>query len=661
MCDKTVNDKTINDKSVNGKLINDKPVNDKKVNGKTINNKTANDKLINNKPVNDKPVNDKPVNDKSVNDKTIDDKQINDKPVNDKTVNDKTVNDKSIQPNKRGRKVDESRKYFVIENDNYKCIINNCNKKYSLNTSISALKYHLFSEHGQIQNKKMINYDSMEKGNTISETEVYETLAIAFAINSLPHSLIEEENFKNSLIAIKNSKLTNFSKKKLREIMLIKSENINTNILEKLASDKIPVTFAIDGWTNVRSNKVTNIILISNGIPYFFESIENEDSKNDVVWLVPQLELKIKHLLSLGINLIAITADNESLMKATCNKLKQNFPVLINVPCAAHIIHLCFKNICEIDEIKNMIYTINEIIYTFKNNKENRNELRKLQLNEGIEEPLKIIYYKEIRWTSLICSMQRILLLKKYIVAVINGVKSKIKLIDNFWNKLNSLYEFLKLFEICINQIQKDNATLYSVWTNFNKLIEYYGTKLTDNEFTDNGNLITQIINDKWNKHINIDLIKLTRLLNFENGFTVNYETIKFVEEWGSKYLTEYSIVNKNINDVKQIIYIQMCQLLSKQEQFEDIDHIIKELKRVCENQNIKYSPKYAWGRFSDSHYELSKIAIAILSICPSEAAVERSFSALTDIHTLDRNRLSNDIINAELKLKWNFCLKRLN
>ena len=70
---------------------------------------------------------------------------------------------------------------------------------------------------------------------------------------------------------------------------------------------------------------------------------------------------------------------------------------------------------------------MNEIIYLVKNNKDNRNKLRQLQLNNGIKEPLKIIYNVVVRWTSLITSIKRILLLKYYIVQIVNESKSNLK------------------------------------------------------------------------------------------------------------------------------------------------------------------------------------------------------------------------------------------
>ena len=82
------------------------------------------------------------------------------------------------------------------------------------------------------------------------------------------------------------------------------------------------------------------------------------------------------------------------------------------------------------------------------------------------------IDYSDVRWSSLIISIQRILVLKKYIKQILNEPS----LNNKFWDKLDLVYLFLEPFIKCTNQIQKDNASLYSVWTNFNELIKYYET-----------------------------------------------------------------------------------------------------------------------------------------------------------------------------------------
>lgn len=435
--------------------------------------------------------------------------------VNINENNDKTLNANTLTNNidiKKGRKPDEIRKYFVLQDTHLKCSLNGCTKTFAVTSSVTTLKYHISSEHEQIQNikTKSVNMNNTMEKDNITEDDVYRSLAIAFSKNSLPHSLIEDEYFRDALTMAKNIN-QNLNKRKLRETMIIESDKINNTMLTSLALNGTPVTLAIDGWTNVRANKVTNLLIIVNGISYFIASIENDNSKNNVEWIVKHLEKKIDYLISQNIKVIAIATDNENLMKATCKQIKLKYPVIIDVPCAAHIIQLCFKKICEITNIKDIITEINEILCLIKNNKENRNKLYQLQLNNGIQNPLKILYYTVIRWSSLIESIKRLLLLENYLIEIINNNKSKVDLKinknNNFWKNLKILYDFLKLFEICTNQIQKDNATLYAVWINFNKLIEYYNQysieNVSNNEFSENAKLAVKIIQEKWDAHIN--------------------------------------------------------------------------------------------------------------------------------------------------------------
>ncbi len=53
------------------------------------------------------------------------------------------------------------------------------------------------------------------------------------------------------------------------------SETKLSEILTDIAQNKYPTTLAFDGWTNVRSNKVTGVMLIANDKPYFVKYIEN--------------------------------------------------------------------------------------------------------------------------------------------------------------------------------------------------------------------------------------------------------------------------------------------------------------------------------------------------------------------------------------------------
>ena len=50
------------------------------------------------------------------------------------------------------------------------------------------------------------------------------------------------------------------------------------------------------------------------------------------------------------------------------------------------------------------------------------------------------------------------------------------KKMNQYWSDLKLLYIFLKPIEEYTNIIQKDNASLYSVWNMFDKLLLFYNS-----------------------------------------------------------------------------------------------------------------------------------------------------------------------------------------
>ena len=365
---------------------------------------------------------------------------------------------------KIGRKKDNVRNYYVCKNNKLQCSFEDCKKVFSLKTSVIVLKHHTYEIHNYIKddtshdNVRMTPHDD-------AEIVLYQNFAIAFAKNSLPHSLIEDYYFRKAVNCVNSNTLT---KSKLREFIISEGSKINRDIIENHRLNRQPITIALDGWTNIRMNKVTNILLICSGISYYFTSIENKFSANTAENLIPILSEKIKFLANKGLRVIALTTYNENLMKLTRQQLNILHPILLIIPCSAHIIQLCFKSICQIDVIKNVIEETTALIKSIHNNKANRIRLLELQKNDNVIDQLKVIYPTEIRWTSLILCIERLHTLKK------NISQLSVNISNEYWTNLDKLHKLLKPFKDTINKIQKDDASLYSVWTCFNAIMKFY-------------------------------------------------------------------------------------------------------------------------------------------------------------------------------------------
>ena len=98
---------------------------------------------------------------------------------------------------------------------------------------------------------------------------------------------------------------------------------IRQKLIDLLKNDNYNSTMAIDGWTNVRHNKVTNVMLI---VPllsqaFYWKTIENESDFNTAEWNTEKLIPIIEEFLKMGFKLSGIVLDNENLCKSIVNNL----------------------------------------------------------------------------------------------------------------------------------------------------------------------------------------------------------------------------------------------------------------------------------------------------------------------------------------------------
>jgi hypothetical protein len=158
------------------------------------------------------------------------------------------------------------------------------------------------------------------------------------------------------------------------------------------------------------------------------------------------------------------------------------------------------------------------------------------------------------------------------------------------------------------------------------------------------------------NKH----LYMMINLVNFDYSAEYSNDEIKecisFMVDWGSKYLNYFKL--STCTDgimLNRIIGLQTKELFCRQTQFKDILSKVEHVKEACEYMKKKYAPELVWIDYMHSHPELYRIAMCLLSICPSESSVERSFSMQDTVHRPDRNRLDDSQVEAEMIIKMHY------
>jgi len=130
-----------------------------------------------------------------------------------------------------------------------------------------------------------------------SRTELDAAIARMFATHSLPHRLSDSPEFQDVLSAARKTTALAPSTHRVRSTILSEAEMIQRKVVAYLR-DSGPCTIVLDGWTNVRHNKVTNLLLADSRTAFFFYSVENSDEKNDVPYLIKTFAPRIDEMIA---------------------------------------------------------------------------------------------------------------------------------------------------------------------------------------------------------------------------------------------------------------------------------------------------------------------------------------------------------------------------
>jgi hypothetical protein len=528
------------------------------------------------------------------------------------------------------------------------------------------------SSNGSEHRLKQPRIDSM-MGIQLQQ-EMYDQLALSFALDSLPLSLVESSDFNQTASVLRKfPHLSLPSRYTLKKHQMRIAERIREQVIARLRGSQCFVGLAIDGWTNVRHEKVMNVIPICQGIAYYWKSIVNGLVNNSAPNQYKALKPVIKDMIDNKIYIVSIIADNEAVNDALFKLISEDYHFFIKVPCAAHTIQLCVKHVLELPIVREVVGGMATILHAFEKSKANRIKLKNLQLllSNGNHRRCKvysIIKPCDTRWSSTLRSAERLILLRESINTIVRQP-------DSFWNHLISLHKFLTPFQIATDIIQRDSSTLMDVYIQFCNLLKYIDDIDSGNPFFSCRVQAKDIILSYWQNNINKNAVICCAMFSFDESYKNLFTSTErsAAEEWffdfAAGVLWYYKMTDHdNLEVIKSTIRLQYGEFRSQSRAFSNVDQIQKDSKtlqlqmnQIKTNSNSSdtrtfsfWDPKLVWSQFLERALELSQSVLVLLSIPSSEAAVERSFSMQSQVHSKIRNRSADEQVETEMFIKMN-------
>jgi hypothetical protein len=245
------------------------------------------------------------------------------------------------------------------------------------------------------------------------------------------------------------------------------------------------------------------------------------------------MEPCLLELMEAGVQFVGFVADNEAVNTALWKLLKIRFPFLIRVPCAAHTIQLVVKSSMECRRWVQVRAGVDEILKHFSSSKEARQRLINLQQGGQV---YNLVKPNDTRWNSFLFASQRLIKLRRFIDIVLEQT-------SEFWSELAALIAFLEPFQIATDVVQKDAATLFDVFAQWNRLSAHVQAQADASVKAK----AMKALSTRWESQVNGDATIAAAILSLD----VNLEAIaedrieaarRFIVDFGVKYLLGFGL-----------------------------------------------------------------------------------------------------------------------
>ncbi|KAL0923847.1 hypothetical protein M5K25_004626 [Dendrobium thyrsiflorum] len=410
------------------------------------------------------------------------------------------------------------------------------------------------------------------------------------------------------------------------------------------------VTIMSDGWSDMKSRSLINILVNNPYGTVFLRSVEASDEVKNADFLFNLLDGVVEEI---GEQLVVqVVTDNASAYKAAGHMLMEKRKHLYWTPCAAHCIDLILEKLGDLPQHKNALSKAKKITKFIYNHSWVLSLMRKFSKKE-------IIRPATTRFATSYLTLQSILDVRQPLEAMFTstqwlnsawgkkpeGKEVRRHILNNkFWATVTyailSTRPLVQVLRLVDAEKKPAMGFIYNAMDEAKELIAHNlgGEEASYREIWD-------IIDARWEVQLHRHLHAAAYYLNPQFQYSERKSSNPEVK------LGLYHCMERLIPDlaVRKIADLQLV-LFRNREGFFGL--------HAAKSTITKRSPVEWWIQFGDSTPELQSFAVRVLGLTCSSSGCERNWSTYSQVQTKRRNRLSTLRMNSLVYIMHNKRLR---
>jgi len=245
-------------------------------------------------------------------------------------------------------------------------------------------------------------------------------------------------------------------------ILKTRAEEAFNNTIQAVRKAEL-VSVSIDGWTNIRRERILNVVVLTPQ-PYLWstEPIGSETCGADkiakvVIEAIRDIEDRT------GAKVVALVTDNAADMKAAWRKLKEQRPLLTCLGCFAHGMNLFIGDVAKIPECKAVFDAFVAVVNYVHCSPKRMARLTELQCQE-YGRTVSLDTPADTRWYTLLKAVVSVLrsrrALRRLALELEDPALSAHVLSSEFWSSGRDLADVLTPAGLFILEVESDRSTL---------------------------------------------------------------------------------------------------------------------------------------------------------------------------------------------------------